>query len=144
MSRFAGKTAFITGGASGMGLGMAHAFAEAGMRVVIADLRQDALDAAMAGFSKSNHAVLPVRLDVTDRAGWVDAVEEVEAAFGNIHVLMNNAGVGLTGTLETMTYKDWDFSLGVNLGGVINGLTTLLPRMKAHGEGGHLRPGSGV
>ena len=72
----AGKTAFITGGASGMGWGMAKAFAEAGMKVVIADIRQDALDEAIAGFSKTNLTVHAIKLDVTDRDGWVKAVDE--------------------------------------------------------------------
>jgi NADP-dependent 3-hydroxy acid dehydrogenase YdfG len=138
MGKFTGKTAFITGGASGMGLGMAQSFAKAGMRVVMADIRQDALDSAMKMFSNTNLAVGAVQLDVTDRAGWIAAAETAETMFGNIHVLVNNAGVGLTGMLDAMTYKDWDFSLGVNLGGVVNGLTTMLPRIRAHGEGGHI------
>jgi len=133
-----GKTAFITGGASGMGWGMAKAFAEAGMKVVIADIRQDALDEAKEGFSKTNLAVHAVKLDVTDRTGWVQAADEAEVRFGNIHVLALNAGVGITGSMLTATYKDWDFSMGVNVGGVINGLVTMLPRMLRHGEDGHL------
>jgi len=133
-----GKTAFITGGASGMGWGMAKAFAEAGMKVVIADIRQDALDEAMAGFSKTNLAVHAVKLDVTDRDGWVKAADEAEAQFGNIHVLCLNAGVGGGGLVQDMTYKDWDFGLGVNIGGVVNGLVTMLPRMLKHGEEGHI------
>ena len=133
-----GKTAFITGGASGMGWGMAKAFAEAGMKVVIADIRQDALDEAMDGFSKTNLAVHAVKLDVTDRDGWVKAADEAEAQFGNIHVLCLNAGVGGGGLVQDMTYKDWDFGLGVNIGGVVNGLVTMLPRMLKHGEEGHI------
>lgn len=133
-----GKTAFITGGASGMGWGMAKVFAEAGMKVVIADIRQDALDEAMDGFSKTNLAVHAVKLDVTDRDGWVKAADEAEAQFGNIHVLCLNAGVGGGGLVQDMTYKDWDFGLGVNIGGVVNGLVTMLPRMLRHGEEGHI------
>lgn len=133
-----GKTAFITGGASGMGWGMAKAFGEAGMKVVIADIRQDALDKAMEGFSKTNLAVHAVKLDVTDRDGWVKAADEAEAQFGKIHVLALNAGVGVGGSMLTATYKDWDFSMGVNVGGVVNGLVTMLPRMLGHGEDGHL------
>jgi len=133
-----GKTAFITGGASGMGWGMARAFAEAGMKVVIADIRQEALDAAMDGFSKTNLAVHPILLDVTDRDGWVKAADEAEAQFGPIHVLVLNAGVGVAGSMLTATYKDWDFNMGVNVGGVVNGLVTMLPRMLAHGEAGQI------
>lgn len=133
-----GKTAFITGGASGMGWGMARAFAEAGMKVIIADIRKDALDEAMEGFSKTNVAVKAVQLDVTSREGWVAAADEAEALFGNIHVLCLNAGVGVAGSMLTATYKDWDFSMSVNVGGVVNGLVTMLPRMLAHGEEGQL------
>jgi NAD(P)-dependent dehydrogenase (short-subunit alcohol dehydrogenase family) len=133
-----GKTAFITGGASGMGLGMARAFAEAGMKVVIADIRQAALDEAMAGFAETNFAVHPIRLDVTDRDGWAKAADEAEAAFGNVHVLCLNAGVGVAGPMSTSTYKDWDFNIQVNIYGVVNGLVTFLPRMQAHGEQCHI------
>lgn len=133
-----GKTAFITGGASGMGWGMAKAFAEAGMKVVIADIRQDALDQAMEGFFRTNLAVHAIRLDVTDRDGWAKAADEAEARFGNLHVACLNAGVGIVGSMLTATYKDWDFGMGVNVGGVINGLVTLLPRMLGHGEEGQL------
>lgn len=133
-----GKTAFITGGASGMGWGMAKAFGEAGMKVIIADIRQDALDQAMEGFSKTNLAVHPILLDVTSREGWARAADEAEERFGNIHVLALNAGVGTGGSMLTATYKDWDFNMSVNVGGVVNGLVTMLPRMLAHGEEGQL------
>jgi NAD(P)-dependent dehydrogenase (short-subunit alcohol dehydrogenase family) len=133
-----GKTAFITGGASGMGWGMAKAFAEAGMNVVIADIRKEALDQAMEGFSKTNLGIYPVQLDVTDRAGWAAAADEAEKQFGNIHVLALNAGVGGGALIQDTTFKDWDFGLGVNIGGVVNGILTLLPRMLKHGEEGHI------
>jgi NAD(P)-dependent dehydrogenase (short-subunit alcohol dehydrogenase family) len=137
MKDVAGRTAFITGGASGMGLGMAKAFAAAGMKVVIADIRQEALDAALAGFG-AGQTLHGIRLDVTDRARWVEAADEAERVFGKVHVLALNAGVGVLGPMQTATYKDWDFCLGVNVGGVVNGLVTLLPRMLAHGEAGHV------
>ncbi|MCW3837559.1 SDR family NAD(P)-dependent oxidoreductase [Sphingomonas canadensis] len=133
-----GKTAFITGGASGMGLGMARVFARAGMKVVIADLRQSAIDTAMEEFSRTNLAVHAIQFDVTDREAWVRAADEAETAFGNIHVLALNAGVGVVGPMTTATYKDWDYCLSVNVGGVVNGLVTLLPRMLAHGEAGQV------
>lgn len=134
-----GKTAFVTGGASGMGLGMAKVFARHGMNVVIADIRKNALDEAMAGFEGGGLAAHAVRLDVTDRDEWVKAADEAESVFGKIHVLVNNAGVGVAGKpMQNATYKDWDFSLGVNVGGVVNGLVTVLPRMLAHGEDGHV------
>ena len=137
MKDVAGKTAFLTGGASGMGLGMAKVFAAAGMRVVIADIRQEALDAALQEFA-AGQQVHAIRLDVTDRARWTEAADEAERVFGKVHVLVLNAGVGVVGPMQTATYKDWDFCLGVNVGGVVNGLVTLLPRMLAHGEAGHV------
>ncbi len=133
-----GKTAFITGGASGMGLGMAKAFAEAGMNVVIADIRQSALDEAIEEFSHTNFPVHAIRLDVTDRDGWVKAAEEAESTFGNVHLLALNAGVGVAGPMASSTYKDWDFNIQVNLYGVINGIVTFIPRMQQHGEESHI------
>jgi NAD(P)-dependent dehydrogenase (short-subunit alcohol dehydrogenase family) len=135
-----GQTAFVTGGASGIGLGIAGAFVAAGMNVVLADLRQDHIDQALAGFAKHRQSerVHAIRLDVTDRAAMAAASEETQRVFGNVHVLVNNAGVGIQGPFGGITYADWDFGLGVNLGGVINGLQTFLPRIRAHGEGGHI------
>ncbi len=135
-----GKTAFITGGASGIGLGIAGAFVDAGMNVVLADLRQDHIDAALAAFAerRQTKSVHAIQLDVTDRAAMAAASEEVERVFGKLHVLVNNAGVGIQGPFSGITFADWDFGLAVNLGGVINGLQTFLPRIRAHGEGGHV------
>jgi NAD(P)-dependent dehydrogenase (short-subunit alcohol dehydrogenase family) len=133
-----GKVAFITGGASGMGLGMAKAFASHGMKVVIADIRQDALDEAVAYFRGKQQPVHPIRLDVTDREAYARAADEAERVFGRIHVLVNNAGVGVVGPMQNATFKDWDFCMSVNVGGVINGLVIVLPRILAHGEGGHV------
>ena len=138
MEDVAGKTAFITGGASGMGLGMARAFARNGMKVVIADIRQEALDEAMEDFSRTNLAVHPIRLDVSDRAAYAEAADEAERVFGNIHLLCNNAGIGVTGPIKDATYDDWDWLKSVMLDGVINGVQTILPRMRRHGEGGHI------
>jgi NAD(P)-dependent dehydrogenase (short-subunit alcohol dehydrogenase family) len=140
MKDVAGKVAFITGGASGIGLGIAKVFAGAGMKVVIADLRQDHIDAAMEYFSGNGKAedVHAIRLDVTDRDAMERAAEQTEEVFGKVHVLVNNAGVGIEGPLDKATYADWDFGIGVNLGGVINGIQAFLPRIRAHGEGGHI------
>jgi NAD(P)-dependent dehydrogenase (short-subunit alcohol dehydrogenase family) len=134
------RTAFITGGASGIGLGIAGAFVEAGMKVVLADLRQDHIDEALAGFRKRglSENVHAIRLDVTDRTAMAAAAEETGRVFGKLHILVNNAGVGIQGPFKGITYADWDFGLAVNLGGVINGLQTFLPRIRAHGEGGHI------
>jgi len=136
MRDVAGKTAFITGGGSGVGFGMAHAFTAAGMNVVIADLRQDHLDEAMKSLpSARTHAI---RLDVTDRAAMALAADETERVFGKVHVLCNNAGINLFNDIGEASYDDWDWILGVNLGGVVNGIQSFVPRIKAHGEGGHV------
>jgi NAD(P)-dependent dehydrogenase (short-subunit alcohol dehydrogenase family) len=138
MKDLKGKVAFITGGASGIGLGIAKACARHGMKVVIADKRQKALDEAMAYFKEKKLPVHPIQLDVTDREAYAKAADEAEKVFGKIHVLVNNAGVGSGGPVQMTTYKDWDYSVGVNLGGVINGVMTILPRILKHGEGGHI------
>jgi len=138
MKDLKGKVAFITGGASGIGLGIAKACAKYGMKVVIVDMRQDALDEAMAYFKEKKMPVHPIKLDVTDRVVYVKAADEAEKVFGKIHVLVNNAGVGGGGPIDKLTYKDWDYVVGVNLGGIINGVMTILPRILKHGEGGHI------
>ena len=135
-----GKVAFVTGGASGIGLGIVKKMVEAGMKVVIADLRQDHIDEAMAWFEERQQGrnVHAIRLDVTDRAAMAAAADETERTFGPLHVLVNNAGVGIEGPLKDATYDDWDFAMAVNLGGVINGVQTFAPRIRAHGQGGHV------
>ena len=137
MQNIAGKTGFVTGGASGIGLGIAKALLGAGMNVVIADIRQDHLDAAVAELA-GGERVLAVKLDVTDRAAYARAADAAEAKFGKLHILVNNAGVAVVGPTELATFADWDWVMGVNLGGVINGVTTILPRILRHGEGGHI------
>jgi NAD(P)-dependent dehydrogenase (short-subunit alcohol dehydrogenase family) len=133
-----GKVAFITGGSSGIGLGMARAFSAAGMKVVFTYRRDDHRDEALAALGKDNAGVHAIRLDVTDRAAFAHAADEAERVFGKVHLLACNAGVGIRAGAAEATFKDWDWGLGVNLGGVINGITTFLPRMRAHGEGGHI------
>lgn len=134
------RVAFITGGASGIGFGIAQAFVDAGMNVVLGDLRSDHIDAAVAHFAQRNRLsqVHTIRVDVTDRAAMAAAADETVQRFGKVHVVVNNAGVGIEGPFKNVTYDDWDFGLAVNLGGVINGLQTFLPRIRVHGEGGHV------
>jgi len=137
MQNLPGKTAFVTGGASGIGLGIAKALLGAGMNVVIADIREDHLAQASAELGAPER-VLALKLDVTDRAAYARAADAAEARFGKIHLLCNNAGVAVVGPTELATFADWDWVLGVNLGGVVNGIVTLLPRILKHGEGGHI------
>lgn len=137
MQNLPGKTAFITGGASGIGLGIAKALLGAGMNVTIADIRQDHLDSAV-GELDGGDRVLAVQLDVTNRANFAAAADATEAKFGKIHILCNNAGVAVVGPTDLATFADWDWVMNVNLGGTINGVVTILPRILAHGEGGHI------
>jgi len=132
-----GKVAFITGGASGIGYGMAQAFLDAGMKVVIADLLQQHLDEVAASHPGANNLHL-IRVDVSDRPGMERAAAEAEKVFGNVHVLCNNAGVAARGNIDEHSYADWDYVMDVCVGGTINGLVNFLPRIKAHGEGGHI------
>jgi NAD(P)-dependent dehydrogenase (short-subunit alcohol dehydrogenase family) len=133
MDNFRGKTAFITGGASGIGLATAKELLDAGANVVIADIRKDALDKA-AGILAGGERLRTVQLDVTDRDAFARAAEEG----GTVHILMSNAGVFLGGPTQDATYDDWDFVLGINLGGVVNSVRTFIPRMIAQNEGGHI------
>jgi len=129
-----GKVAFITGGSSGIGLGMARAFSAAGMKVIITYRREQHRDEALKLLGPDNAGVHALKLDVTDRDGFARAADEAEKLFGKVHLLASNAGVGIRAGVAEATFKDWDWGLGVNLGGVINGVSTLLPRMRAHGE----------
>jgi NAD(P)-dependent dehydrogenase (short-subunit alcohol dehydrogenase family) len=137
---FAGRTAFITGGASGIGLGIAQALEARGCRVVIADLRPDHIETALASFSGGarSNTVTALQFDVTNRAAYRDAAARMQAEFGGIDILVNNAGVGLEGPLLEATYADYDFGFGVNIGGVINGFVEFMPQLIAHGRGGHI------
>lgn len=137
---FLGKTAFVTGGASGIGLGIAKALLQRGARVVLADLRGDHLERAaqdLAGACADGLAVT-VQLDVTDRTAYARMAQQMQERFGGIDILVNNAGVGLEGPIVNARYADYDFGMGVNFGGVINGFVEFLPQMRAHGRGGHI------
>ena len=130
MKDVTGKVAFITGGASGMGLAMARSFSAAGMKVAIVDIEQAALDRVQAEFDRTNAEVITLKVDVTDRDAMERAAQETEAAFGKVHVVCNNAGVAVGGRARPMNYKDWDWVMGVNLDGVVNGVQTFVDRIK--------------
>ena len=132
------KVVFVTGGVSGLGLGIARAFSAAGAKVVITYMREAHRDQALAHFKDAPDRVHALKLDVTDRNAVARAADEAERVFGNVHILVNNAGVNVFGPMDEATYEDWDWILGVNLGGAINGIVTFIPRLKAHGEGGHI------
>src|SRR4051812_41343095 len=140
ITSFEGKTAFVTGGASGIGLGIAKVLVARGAKVVLADLRQDHIDDALAEFAGGgqSNAVSALQLDVTNRAAYREAAERMQDEFGGIDILVNNAGVGLEGPVLQATYADYDFGFGVNVGGVINGFVEFVPQIIAHGRGGHV------
>jgi NAD(P)-dependent dehydrogenase (short-subunit alcohol dehydrogenase family) len=134
-----GKTAIVTGAASGIGLGIATALAEAGANVVMADIQKEAVEQAAHGLSGTNKRVMPVRIDVTMEQSVVDALAEAERNFGKLHIACNNAGVPMHGVrLVDVSPADWAFVVGVNLWGVIHGIRHFVPAILKHGEEGHV------
>ncbi|MEN8162250.1 MAG: SDR family NAD(P)-dependent oxidoreductase [Myxococcota bacterium] len=138
MEQLEGRVAVITGGASGIGLGMARAFAGAGARLALLDVEKGALASAEKELGGRGAQVIAVRTDVSEPASVDAAAREIEAHYGRVHVLCNNAGVLLQRPLAECSAADWRWLLGVNLMGVVHGLERFLPGMRAHGEGGHV------
>ncbi len=139
MIDISGKTAIVTGAASGIGLGIATALAEAGANVVMADIQKAAVEAAAHSLSGTNKRVMPVRIDVTQEQSVVDALAEAERNFGRLHIACNNAGVPMHGTrLTDVPRGDWEFVIGVNLWGIIHGIRHFVPAILKHGEEGHV------
>jgi NAD(P)-dependent dehydrogenase (short-subunit alcohol dehydrogenase family) len=134
-----GKTAFITGGVSGIGFGIARAFSDAGMRLALTYRNEAYRDKAARWFSDfGRETPLFVPLDVRDRTAFARTADEVEAEFGKVHVVVNNAGVSVFGPTDEASYADYDWIMGVNFGGVVNGIVSFIRKLKAHGEGGHI------
>lgn len=142
MKEFKGKVAVVTGAASGMGLAMANRFASEGMRVVMSDIEDGALQKAalsvQASAKASGGKVLAVTCDVADERSVAELAKSATAAFGKVHVLCNNAGVVRQGSAWDQSSDDWKWVMGVNLWGVIHGLRAFVPGMLAHGEEGHI------
>ncbi len=138
MRDFAGKTAFVTGGASGIGLSMGYAFAEAGMRVMLADIEAKPLEQAVAAFKGNLPEVRGVVCDVRDYAAVERAAQLTLEAFGKVHVVCNNAGVTGASGAENISLQDWRWVIDINLMGVVHGVKAFLPLLKTHGEGGHI------
>ena len=138
MKDFAGRTAFITGGAGGIGLAMARAFGQRGMKVAIADVEAETCARAVEALRRENIEAIGTACDVSDREALAEAAERTFTEFGKVHVLCNNAGVSRAGAIETIAASDWDWVIGVNLKGLIHGLQLFLAHMKAHGEAGHI------
>jgi NAD(P)-dependent dehydrogenase (short-subunit alcohol dehydrogenase family) len=136
---FSGKTAFVTGAANGIGLGICRALARNGVNLVLADIEKSRLEAAREELAKFNVRTRAIEVDVSDAAAYERAADEAEAEFGNIHFLFNNAGIVMgPKPLWEVKPQEWDWIFGVNIFGVINGVRALVPRMKKHGEAGHI------
>jgi NAD(P)-dependent dehydrogenase (short-subunit alcohol dehydrogenase family) len=137
MRDLTGRTALVTGGDSGIGLGIAHALCAAGMSVVICGIVDETLEKAGSELSAVGTAEA-VRLDVRDRAGFAALADRMDREFGGVDVLVNNAGVGFLAPTTEATFEQWDWVLDTNLTGVFNGIRTFLPRMLAAGRPGHI------
>jgi len=138
MRELAGKTAFITGGASGIGLALGRAFAEAGMKVMLADVEADALAGAVKSLHNIGPEVRGIDCDVADAANVERAAKTTFDVFGKVHVVCNNAGVAAGGGIDEIALDSWRWVMDVNLMGVVHGIRAFLPHMRAHGEGGHI------
>ena len=138
MRELAGRAAFVTGGASGIGFALGRRLAEAGMKVMLADIEVDALKAAVENLRGVGPEVRGVTCDVTDPISVEMAAKASYDAFGNIHVVCNNAGVGGGSGIDDISLENWRWVLDVNLMGVLHGIRTFLPHIRAHGEGGHI------
>jgi NAD(P)-dependent dehydrogenase (short-subunit alcohol dehydrogenase family) len=134
-----GKTAFVTGAANGIGLGICRALARNGVNLVLADIERSALEAAQHELATFNVRTRAIEVDVSDAASFERAADEAESEFGIIHFLFNNAGITLRPMpLWEIAPQQWEWIFGVNIFGVINGIRILVPRMKSHGEAGHV------
>jgi NAD(P)-dependent dehydrogenase (short-subunit alcohol dehydrogenase family) len=138
MRELAGKTAFVTGGASGIGFALGRAFAEAGMKVMLADIEASELKAAVDSLRDVGPEVRGAACDVADPASVEAAAKAAYDAFGKVHVVCNNAGVGGGSGIDNISLDNWRWVLDVNLMGVLHGIRTFLPHIRAHGEGGHI------
>ncbi len=137
MDTMRGKTAFITGGASGLGFAMAEAFGDAGMGIMIADIEAEAAREKVEELRARQIRAEWVEVDVTSRASVRKGALETIAKFGKVHLVANNAGIGAGGTLGSVPEGDWDWVLDVNLKGVVYGVEVFAPLIESHGEGGH-------
>ncbi len=138
LDNLSGKTAFVTGGAGGLGLAMVEAFLESGMKVMFADIEQDAVQATLKRLSSYDNRLAGMVLDVAEPDALRRAADETFAKFGKVHLICNNAGVSRGGPVDKISEADWQWVIDVNLMGTVRGIQAFLPHMKEHGEGGHI------
>jgi NAD(P)-dependent dehydrogenase (short-subunit alcohol dehydrogenase family) len=138
MRDLAGKTAFVTGGASGIGLALGRAFAQGGMKVMLADIETDTLQAAVKSLQEISPDIRGTICDVADAESVELAAQASFDAFGRVHVVCNNAGVAAGGGIDHISLDNWRWVIDVNLMGVLHGIKSFLSHIRAHGEGGHI------
>src|SRR5688572_29525960 len=138
MKDLRGKVAFVTGASVGIGYGLAEAFGENGMRVMLAGINEGKLDAAVARLRALGITAERVQCDVASRASVKDAARVTLEKFDKVHVVCNNAGVGMGGPIGTILESDWEWVIKVNLLGVVHGTEIFAPLIAQHGEGGHI------
>ncbi len=139
MQEFRGRTAIVTGAASGIGFGIARALAEAGMNLVLADIQPDKLETARVAIEAMGVSAIGVIVDVSDPGSVAAAGRAAVEKFGKLHVAVNNAGVAMHGTkLLDVGLDEWRWVVGVNVLGVIHGIRSFVPLIQRHGEGGHV------
>ncbi len=133
-----GEVAFITGGASGIGLGTAKILAAEGMSIALADIEEGALQRAVEEITSAGGTAAPFVVDVKDRQAMAAAKDAVLGQFGKVNLIFNNAGVNAMAPIDELTYDDWDWVMGVNLDGVINGVMAFVHELKKHGTDAHI------
>ena len=138
MKLFKDRVAVVTGGASGLGRAMALRFAREGMKIVLADIEKEALSKTEKEFKEAGYAVLAVRTDVSNGRDVDALADKAFKTFGGVHILCNNAGVAPGGTVWEQSEKDWEWTLGVNVWGVIHGIRAFVPRMIEQNAEGHV------
>lgn len=134
-----GKTVYITGGNTGIGLGIGRAAANAGMNVVMGYIQEDQVEPALKLYKpEQKDRVIAIRHDVTDREGWTKTLAEINAKFGNLHMLVNNAGIKTLRQASQVDARGWDAAVAVNFTGIYNGCAAVIPHMLQHGQGSHI------
>ena len=144
LEELAGKVAYVTGGSSGIGLATARLLRDAGMKVAIGYIVDEQIKEAMTFFDANDPDVMTIRHDVLDVDGWERTADAIDKRFGKTHLLVNNAGVGLNARATTASMNDWQWGMGVNFWGPVNGVRTFLPRFRAHNEGAHIATVSSI
>jgi NAD(P)-dependent dehydrogenase (short-subunit alcohol dehydrogenase family) len=139
LTELTGRTVYITGGNTGIGLGIARAAANAGMNVVMGYIQEDQVEPALRLFRPGQRSrVIAIRHDVTDRPGWTRTLAEINSRFGNLHLLVNNAGIKTLAQASQVDTSGWDAAVAVNFTGIYNGCAAVIPHMLGHKEGSHI------